>query len=63
MHSKGAKVNINPSSRRINAQYKMIKQIWNWKQIEIILWKKKEAEEGRKEISEERMREVEESDN
>jgi len=42
---------------------KQMKQIWNWKQIEIILWKNKETEEGRKEISEEGRREVEWSDN
>jgi len=60
MHSKGAKKHTS-----INAHYRMMKyemkEIWNWKQVEIILWKEQKDRE-RKEISEER-REVEESDN
>jgi len=39
-----------------------MKEIWNWKRIEIILWKE-QGNRGRKEISEERRREVEELDN
>jgi len=42
-------------------KYKM-KEIWNWKQVEKILWKE-QRDKGGKEISEERIREVEESDN
>jgi len=39
-----------------------IKEIWNWKQVEIVLWKE-QRDRGRKEISKERRREVKESDN
>jgi len=50
----------------INAQHRMMKyemkEISNWKQIEIILLKK-ERNRRRKEISEERRREMEESYN
>jgi len=42
-------------------KYEM-KEIWNSKQVEIILWNE-QRDRGRKEISEERRREVEESDN
>ena len=42
-------------------KYEM-KEIWNCKQVEIIVWKE-QRDRGRKEISEERRREVEESDN
>ena len=38
------------------------KEIWNSKRVKIILWKEQRDKE-RKEISEERRREVEESDN
>jgi len=78
MHSKEARVNTNPSSINqyiaqslskhtyINAQYRIMKyemkQIWIWKQVEIILWKE-QRDRGRKEISEERRREEKESDN
>jgi len=38
----------------INAQYRMMryemKEIWNWKQVEIILWKE-QRDRGREEIS------------
>ena len=39
-------------------KYEM-KEIWNWKQVEIILWKE-QRDRGRNEISEEKRREVEE---
>jgi len=39
-----------------------IKEIWNWKQVKIILWKE-QRDKWRKKISKERRREVEESDN
>ena len=42
-------------------KYEM-KEIWNWKQVEIILWKE-QRDRGRNEISEEKRREVKESDN
>jgi len=42
-------------------KYEM-KEIWNWKQVEIILWKEQRDRE-RKEISEEKRREMEESNN
>jgi len=48
-----------------NIEHRMMKyemkEIWNWKQVEIILWKE-QRDRGRKEISEERMREVKELD-
>ena len=47
----------------INAQYKMMQQIGNWKQVEIISWKEQRDIGGRKKISEEKMREVEKLDN
>ena len=50
----------------INAQYRMMKyemkEIWNWKQVEITLWKE-QRDKGIKEISEERRREMEQLDN
>jgi len=74
MYSKGAKVNTNSSSINqfnaqcpskhmgISTQYRMMKyemkEIWNWKQVEIILWKE-QRDKGIKEISEERRREME----
>ena len=42
-------------------KYEM-KEILNWKQVEIILWKEK-RDRGRNKISEERRKEVEESYN
>jgi len=42
-------------------KYEM-KEFWNSKQVEIILWKE-QRDRGRNQISEERMREVEESNN
>jgi len=42
-------------------KYEM-KEIWNWKQVEIILWKE-QRDRGRNEISEEKRREVKGSDN
>jgi len=42
--------------------HKYTVEIWNWKQVHIILWKE-QRDRGKKEISEERMREVEKSDN
>jgi len=50
----------------INAQYRMMKyemkEIWNWKQVEITLWKE-QRDKGIKEISEERRRGMEQLDN
>jgi len=40
-----------------------IKEIWNSKQVEIILWKEGRDRRRRKEISEERKSKVKESDN
>jgi len=42
-------------------KYEM-KEIWNWKRVEIILWKE-QRDIRRKLISEEKRREVEESNN
>jgi len=42
-------------------KYEM-KEFWNWKQVEIILWKE-QKDRGRNQISEERRRKVEKSNN
>jgi len=73
MYSKVDKVNTNSSSInlilkiQVNTQYRMMmkyemKETWNWKQVEITLWKE-QRDKGMKEISEERRKKIEQSDN
>jgi len=73
MYSKVVKVNTNSSSInlilkiQVNTQYRMMmkyemKETWNWKQVEITLWKE-QRDKGMKEISEERRKKIEQSDN